>query len=310
MKWGADPPGCIVEVGESRMHVRIRGSGSPTVVFEAGIAATSLSWALVEPAVSSWTTAVTYDRAGLGWSGPAVTPRTPTVAARELRSALDIAGAKAPFVVVGHSFGALVAKRFASLFPVETVGVVLVDALRVSEFWPLSPPKAAMVERGVRLARRGAVLAKLGIVGGSLRVLLAGNRLVPKVAAWLSSGSGGAGFTDRLAGEIRKLPSESWPVIAWHWSQAKNFEGMAKHLETLPESCREMSECALSDSIPVTALIAEKAPMDGLPGSWRVLRAEGSGHWVQLDRPELVISEIERLVVRVRSGCEKGDRSQ
>ncbi|MBS1872009.1 MAG: alpha/beta hydrolase [Acidobacteria bacterium] len=296
MAWSFDPPGRIVEAGRSRVHMRVSGEGSPVVVLEAGVGATSLSWALVEPALAARTTVVSYDRAGLGWSGPVVTPRTPGVVAEELRLGLGAMAVRGPFILVGHSFGGLVVRRFASLYPDETAGVVLVDALEASEFWPLGDQRRMMIERGVRLCRRGATLARLGVVGASLRILLAGNRLLPKVAARMTSGAGGAGLTDRLAGEIRKLPRELWPVIAWHWSQAKNFEGLAAHLEMLPASCREAREGDWDSPAPVTAIVADRRPMKDAPAGWRVERAEHSGHWVQLDRPELVVAEVLAMV--------------
>ena len=76
-RWNFDPPGQLVQIDNAKLHLQITGSGRPVVVLEAGIAATSLSWALVQPELAKFATVVSYDRAGLGWSGPATTPRTP-----------------------------------------------------------------------------------------------------------------------------------------------------------------------------------------------------------------------------------------
>lgn len=296
MGWNTDRPGPLVQAGQSTLYFNITGSGCPAVVLEAGIAATSLSWALIQPELSKTTTVVSYDRGGLGWSGAAVTPRTPTVIATELYEGLKSLGVVGPYVLVGHSFGGLVVQRFATLFRPEVLGIVLVDGLRAEEWCPVTPARQNKLDRGVRLARRGARLAALGIVGGSLRILLAGNRMLPQLAARLSSGGEGSGVTDRLAGEIRKLPRELWPVIARHWSQSKNFLGMARHLEALPESAEEMFDHELDPSLPVIALVAEGADLPSLPSSWSIVRAERSGHWVQLDRPDLVISAIRDIL--------------
>ncbi len=290
-----DPPGRMVEVRGTPLHLHPSGSGTPTVVLEAGIAATSLSWALVQAEIARRTTVVSYDRAGLGWSGPCVTARTPSVIAAELQEALHVAGLPGPYILVGHSFGGLVVQRFAALYPGDVLGAVLVDALAASEFCPMTAAKSRMLSRGIRLSRRGALLARWGVVGASLRILLAGNQLVPKLAARLTSGSGGAGLTDRLAGEIRKLPRNLWPAIAWHWSQAKNFEGLARHLECLPESATEMSTSRMDAAVPVIAIVAENSGSAGFPAHWTVIRAHGSGHWIQLDRPDLVVAAVAEL---------------
>ena len=300
-RWKFKPPGRLVQAGGSTLHFQIAGSGKPVVVLEAGIAATSLSWALVQPEVARFTTVVSYDRAGLGWSAPAITPRTPTVIAKELREALQTTGLPGPYILVGHSFGGLVVQRFATLYRSDVLGVVLVDALRPDEWCRLTPERQRILAHAIRLSRRGATLARLGIVGASLRVLLAGNRALPRLAALLTSGSGGSGVTDRLAGEIRKLPRHLWPIIAWHWSQAKNFEGMALHLKCLPDSAAEMTGCALDPSLPCIALVPEGIEAPRLPPQWKVFRAQASGHWVQLDRPDLVTAAIRELCPLPRS---------
>jgi pimeloyl-ACP methyl ester carboxylesterase len=294
------PPGQIIDVGSSKLHLRVSGAGAPAVVLEAGIAATSLSWALVEPEVAKLTRVVSYDRAGLGWSSAAATPRIPSNIARELRQALRIAGVEPPFLMVGHSFGGLLVRRFASDYPDDVSGLVLLDPLVPSEWYPLTPARRRMLGRGVSLSRRGAFLARLGVVRASLNFLLSGNRLIPRIAARLSSGAGGSGVTDRLAGEIRKLPRELWPVIAWHWSQSKNFEGMARHLESLPASAAEMIDCAAS-TLPVSVLLAGSAATVSWPRGWDVRKEKQCGHWVQLDRPDLVLSTIARMVADIRS---------
>ena len=70
------PPGHIVRVNEGRIHIHATGEGTPTVVFESGMGASCLSWTLVQPQVAQFTRAVSYDRAGHGWSDSAREPRT------------------------------------------------------------------------------------------------------------------------------------------------------------------------------------------------------------------------------------------
>ncbi len=289
-------PGHLIEIGNSWLHVHVLGTESPAIVLESGIAATSLSWALVENELSAISRVVMYDRAGLGWSGPAGSPRTPEVIAQELRLALDKTGVQPPFLLVGHSFGGIVVQAFAARHPTEVCGLVLLDPLDPGEWCPLTPGRRHMLDRGIRLSRRGALLARAGVVRASLSLLLAGNQLMPRLAARLTSGRGGSSLTDRIAGEVRKLPRSLWPAIAWHWCQAKNFEGMAQHLECLPESAASVRHLRIDPSIPVEVLLQESAGAREFPAGWPVQHVAGSGHWVQLDRPDVVIDSVRRTM--------------
>src|SRR5712671_5504131 len=77
------PPGRLVRFNERRMHIHVTGEGTPTVVFESGMGASCLSWTLVQPQVAQFSRAVSYDRAGHGWSDPAPEPRTARQIAQE-----------------------------------------------------------------------------------------------------------------------------------------------------------------------------------------------------------------------------------
>jgi pimeloyl-ACP methyl ester carboxylesterase len=122
------PPGRLVDVGGYRLHLNATGKGSPAVVFLNGAGDSSAVWALVQPGVSKFARAVAYDRAGEGWSDLGPTPRTMRQEAHELHLLLAKAGIDPPYVLVGHSYGGLLARVYARDFPGEVAGVVLVDA--------------------------------------------------------------------------------------------------------------------------------------------------------------------------------------
>src|SRR5260370_598922 len=71
-----DPPGRLLDIGRRRLHLHEMGQGSPVVVLESGIGATSLNWRTVQREVARFTRVVSYDRAGLGWSDPSTEPLT------------------------------------------------------------------------------------------------------------------------------------------------------------------------------------------------------------------------------------------
>ena len=97
------PPGTLVDVGGFRLHINCVGTGSPTVVLDAGLGGSSLDWSLVQPELGRSTRVCAYDRAGMGWSDPGPQPRTPGQIARELHTLLTNAGIAGPYVLVGHS---------------------------------------------------------------------------------------------------------------------------------------------------------------------------------------------------------------
>ena len=121
------PPGKLVDVGGYRLHLNCTGKSGPAVVLIAGAGDFSFDWGLVQPDVSRFTRACSYDRAGLAWSDPGPTPRTMRQEAYELHALLKAARIKAPFVLVGHSIGGLIARVYAERYPDEVAGMVLVD---------------------------------------------------------------------------------------------------------------------------------------------------------------------------------------
>jgi pimeloyl-ACP methyl ester carboxylesterase len=120
--------GQMIDVDGHLMHLHCTGEGSPTVILEAGAADYSLSWTLVQPALSETARVCSYDRAGFGWSEPGPEPRSPQQIATELHTLLANAGIAAPYVLVGQSNGGKYVRMFASLYPDEVVGMVLEDA--------------------------------------------------------------------------------------------------------------------------------------------------------------------------------------
>ena len=101
-----------INIGNGRrLYLLKKGSGGATVLFESGIAATTLNWSHIQEKVSRFATTVSYDRSGLGWSSPCRTARTPGNIAVELHELLKGAGIKPPYILVGHSFGGLVMRR-------------------------------------------------------------------------------------------------------------------------------------------------------------------------------------------------------
>lgn len=121
-------PGELYDVGGHRLHLDCTGTGSPTVVLLGGLGETSPSWARIAPAVATTTRVCAYDRAGQGWSEDSPDAADGTHTARDLHALLAAAGESGPFVLVGHSSGGVYALTYASDFPGEVAGMVLLDS--------------------------------------------------------------------------------------------------------------------------------------------------------------------------------------
>jgi pimeloyl-ACP methyl ester carboxylesterase len=122
-------PGQLIDVGGHKLHISCTGSGSPTVILEAGLglpAAEMSGW--IQPGVATDTRVCVYDRAGQGWSELADTPQDGLAIAADLHTLLDRAEIDGPYVLAGHSSGGVYAQVFAAQYPDEVAGLVLLDS--------------------------------------------------------------------------------------------------------------------------------------------------------------------------------------
>jgi len=123
----------LVNVGGYEMNLNCMGTGTPTVIMEAGYNDVSETWSLVQPEVASITRACSYDRAGLGKSDPGPEPRDSYQIVKELHILLANAGIEEPYVLVGHSLGGMYMRLYADYYQEEVAGLVLVDSAHIDD---------------------------------------------------------------------------------------------------------------------------------------------------------------------------------
>jgi pimeloyl-ACP methyl ester carboxylesterase len=297
----------LIDIGEGRsMYLSQRGAGSPTVIFESGISATSLNWIHLQSVVSTFTRAIIYDRAGLGWSSPSPHERTPSNIVRELRTLLQRAGITPPYILVGHSFGGLVVRHFAALHPAEIAGLILVDPMRLEDWADENAARQEELNQGILLAKVGLPCAHIGLARLALTSLLTGSGRVARILGRATGEYGKRGF-DRVTCEVGKMPPETRPIVATHWSSPHFYRGMAAHLKAVPATVREMQETKPIEGIPVilftpgTAELLSADALQCISTSTLQLLAKKSGHWIHLDEPTLVIEAIHKMVEHTRS---------
>ena len=299
------PPGRLVDLGSHRLHLLEAGRGSPTILLEAGLMSTVLSWSELQRALAGSFRVVSYDRAGLGWSELGPMPRTADRIVEELHTLLERGAIPPPYVLVGHSFGGLTMPLFAARFPDEVAGMVLVDPVAPAEWNPPSEHDLKLTRIGAKVCRRAAILARIGMIRIVAFLLTTG---VKKLAGYLvrliSRG------TPAESGSVSSpwfsaLPENERAMAAVFWVQPKFALTIASQLENLPISAASVGQFPNYSDKPVVILSARTAPehrrlehasMAGrLPQGEHVL-AGNSNHWIMQEDPDLVIRAIEKVI--------------
>ena len=295
------PLGTLIDVGGHRLHVQCAGSGSPAVLLEAGIAGSSLSWSLVYRKIGRVTQVCAYDRAGLGWSDAASSPRTFGQIVDDLDRVLTHVSAE-KYILVGHSFGCFVVRAFASRHPTRVHGLVLVDP--PTEWLSMTPQRLRTIRRGRRLSRVGWLMAELGVVRACLALLTGGAPGAPRSLVKVL-GPTASRTLERLVGEVRKLPPEVHPMVQETWCQSKCFQSMAEHMRVLETEGAVIAEMLPPPATPTVVISSGNNPQEQIDehralasrsSAARHLIASRSTHWVQFDEPELIVDAVRELV--------------
>lgn len=157
------PPGSLVNSAGCRLHVQTAGSGFPTVVLETGLGGMSAAWGWIQPETAKFCRVVSYDRAGLGWSGEDTAPKTAVQAAQRLHYALLRSCIPPPYVLVGHSMGGLFIRVFTDLYPDKVAGMLLLDAVHPDQHLRSAAINTHM-RSGFRFLKAVPTLTRLGYV--------------------------------------------------------------------------------------------------------------------------------------------------
>jgi pimeloyl-ACP methyl ester carboxylesterase len=301
------PPGRLVSVGTHRLHIHCEGDGSPSVVFDAALGGSSLSWSLVLPSVARVTRACAYDRAGFGWSEAGPLPRTAGRIADELHTLLRAAGVAPPYIFVGHSFGGLVARIFAARHRELVDGLVLIEPAYPADWINPSEHSRALIQRGVTLCRYGTTAARLGFAR-MVAMLVHAGALGPARALARAVGRGALRPQDEgVLAPIWKLPPIARRVLGQMWSEPRFFEALGSQIGTICESATEVAVVAEEENrdLPMIVMTAASATEHRMrsDASFAQLFPRGrqiivpdSGHWIPLDAPQAVIDAITEMV--------------
>ncbi|HVT37432.1 MAG TPA: alpha/beta hydrolase [Gemmatimonadaceae bacterium] len=284
------PTGQLVDVGGYRVHLVCYGSArstEPTVLIVG--AGASFEWGSVIPAVATRTRVCAYDHSGTVWSDDGPTDSC-ILRVREVTTALERTGIAGPFVVVGHSVGALVARLFADRHPDRTAGMVIVDHA------------AAFPVQNVSLPEPAAPLAATPVIPGHI----AQGQRVP---------IGEAAFA--------KLPATDFALHQWAASRPRDLASRQRSPSILRGctaalgSGTSLSEAPLGDRplvvlhvndgevISKTAGASPYARLQqqlaALSRNSRIVQVDRTSHYIMLDRPDAVIAALNKTLDQIRA---------
>ena len=290
--WSSHPPvGQFVQVNGHRMHIHCTGSGSPTIILDAGLGNDSTTWEETQPVLSKITRVCSYDRAGFGWSDPQPMPRDADHIADELHQTLLQAQVADPIVLMGHSITGLYMRDYATRYPKNVVGIVFLDVST-----PLQDQNPAFSN---------------------------GSKGPP---SWLLRTAMIAGFP-RLIGMCS--PSVQGPTAAVRKLRAEDicrlhYSAMAGELDSFQASGEETIHTGPYGSLPILIISHDPAKLLARPHpakeeisrqdiwtqmqedlkklstkSQRII-AKGSTHNVHIDRADLIDTEVTLFIERIR----------
>ncbi|WP_041934163.1 alpha/beta fold hydrolase [Gloeothece verrucosa] len=288
------PPGRLVDVGGYKLHLNCVGQGSPTVIMDYGLGGLSPLWGLIEPQVAQWTQVCTYDRAGYGWSDPSQFPRTSEQMVEELHRLLTQAEINPPYILVGHSLGGLNMRLFASLYPEQVAGLVLVDAVPANVYSRLSPVFAKNMGQIRSLFGRLVWVSRLGLLRLSVQ--------------WLGSAA--------MPDFVRKLPPLLQNRVISQFVP-RTFQTAIAESQLLEQSAETVNQIQFPRDLPLVVLSQGinmfSDSTDKKAGLiWQELQAEmaqlstqgclriakTSGHNIHIDQPELVVEAIKEVLTK------------
>jgi len=303
------PPGQLIDVGGFRLHIHCSGEGSPSIVLDAALGGSSLSWSLVQTTLATLSRVCSYDRAGFGWSDAGPKPRSAGRIADELRTLLDRARVPPPSLLVGHSFGGLVALIFASKFRSETAGMVLVDPAHAEDWVKPAPKEQVLIDRGVRLCRYGAVTARVGLARAVAALVGLGQLTLARGLVKVVSRGRLSRQDEAILAPAWKLPPEVRPMLAQFWTRPQFFEALGSQIESICVSAAEVLDATaqgfgdlplvtISSSNPGDYRLRQQDKLAALSTRGRHIMASNSGHWIPLDQPEAVIEAVKEVLGR------------
>jgi len=288
------PPGETYIVDGHKMHIYCTGSGSPTIVLDAGLGNDALIWGGVQPELAKTTRVCAYDRAGFGWSDARPAPRDADHIAAELHGLLSEAKVDGPIVLMGHSISGIYMRDYASHYPEGLAGIVFVDGSTPMQ--QENPAFKAMSSKGPP-QWIGALIQRTMMDVGVPRLFGLCSRKMPGFDAHasklqaedlchaqISAAMAEMSSMDNSGKEtVHSGPYGALPILIFSQDPAKTTGGMPP---AIAAAWNQMQE-----------------DLKKLSTRSRRIIAKGSTHYVQLDRAELIEKEVPLFIEQIRGAA-------
>lgn len=279
--------GKLVAADSARLNLYCTGAGSPTVLFDAGHQDWAPAWAVIQPEVSKWTRACSFDRPGYGFSPGGPLPRTSERIAREIHDALHADGTDGPYVLVGHAFGATNMRTFADLYSNEVQGMVLIDPDPIDAGTPdeIAAAHGIYIDQAIEIGRcRDMLAAHLP----QPRELACDKRFFRGFPdpAWSDA------LNSALAHAVRTRPDLSDAANAELKEIPRDELWLRQHARTL--GTKPVRIITSAQHRPET-IAAQARLLDVSSNAKQVFAQHSRNSYVQLDEPGLVLEAIREV---------------
>lgn len=288
-------PGKLIDIGNGRrLQLDCRGAGSPTVVLESGLDGNgSLAWAAVQDSIAKTTRVCSYSRPGIMWSDPVSGKFDSRAVAHDLHAALIGAGESAPFILAGHSIGGPLITVFTHMYDREVVGLVYVDPSHPDQFEGFREVTGKLLAPSPTIVQVGSLLAWTGLV-----------RLLPaeeSPPSWPKNISAVApAFLPTTVNELRReveaVPSILSTVDTMRTLGDRPVVVLTAAIGNSPEMLKMMGITAEQGN--QARLVSQRLHIQ--MASWstrgRQETVPGASHYIQFDRPDVVIRTVNDMV--------------
>lgn len=306
------PTDQMVDVKGIQMRLDCRGSGSPTVVLEAGAQSSSIYWVRIQDDVAKFTRVCSYDRAGYGWSETVHETMLPPQVAGMLHDLLEKAGEKPPYLMVGHSVGGIYIRTVTAQYPDEVVGMVLVDSSHENQSQQ-TPPEIAESPEWIQIQKALTTsyqILKIAEPIGLVRMLkimdpgvasyqLPDKEKEPALAEAYRTGFLGAWLRETemmraYSGQPGKLGDIPLIVL----SREYDVKDVEKEYEAFPPEFQALLTMEVKQQF-VDTYNGNQNELAALSTRGKRIVVPDTGHFIQLDKPQVVIDAIREVFGQV-----------